>query len=74
MAITSSTFEYAPAPESRAIVDIRPPDEVQPLLEIVAARPDVTLAELKDQLQTGLSRSTLCVALQKLRLTLKKKS
>lgn len=44
------------------------------MLAIVAARPDVTLEELKDQLETELSRSTLCVALQKLRLTLKKKS
>jgi transposase len=44
------------------------------MLAIVAARPDLTLEELKDELETDLSRSTLCVALQKLRLTLKKKS
>ena len=44
------------------------------MLAIVAKRPDVTLQELKDELQTELSRSTLCVALQQLRLTLKKKS
>jgi transposase len=40
---------------------------------IVAARPDLTLQELKDELQTELSRQTLCTALRKLRLTLKKK-
>jgi transposase len=44
------------------------------MLVIVAARPDLTLQELKDELDTDLSRSTLCLALQKLRLTLKKKS
>lgn len=44
------------------------------MLAIVAARPDLTLQELKDELDTDLSRSTLCLALQKLRLTLKKKS
>lgn len=42
------------------------------MLELVAAQPDLTLQELKDALDTELSRSTLCTALQKLRLTLKK--
>lgn len=42
--------------------------------EIVAARPDITLEELKAELGTKLSTSTLCVALQKLKLTFKKKS
>ena len=42
------------------------------MLELVAAQPDLTLQELKDQLGTDLSRSTLCTALAKLRLTLKK--
>jgi transposase len=41
---------------------------------IVAARPDVTLQELKDELGTDLSRQTLCAALNKLKLTFKKKS
>jgi len=40
----------------------------------VAQRPDMTLQELKDALGTELSRQTLCRALQKLKLTLKKKS
>ena len=44
------------------------------MLELVAQRPDLTLQELKEELATDLSRSTLCVALAKLRLTLKKKS
>lgn len=43
------------------------------LLQLVAERPDLTLQELKDELATELSRSTLCTALQQLRLTLKKK-
>ncbi len=44
------------------------------MLELVTQRPDLTLQELKEELATDLSRSTLCVALAKLRLTLKKKS
>jgi transposase len=36
--------------------------------------PDLTLDELKAELQTSLSRTTLCRALQRLKLTLKKKS
>ena len=42
--------------------------------EIVAVRPDITLEELKTELGTKLSTSTLCVALRKLKLTFKKKS
>jgi len=42
--------------------------------EIIEARPDITLRELKAELETSLSRSTLCVALKKLKLTVKKKS
>lgn len=41
---------------------------------IIAQRPDVTLQQLKDELQTDLSRQTLCVALKKLKLTIQKKS
>ena len=41
---------------------------------IIAERPDITLQELKDELKTELSRQTLCTALRKLKLTLKKKS
>lgn len=40
----------------------------------IVAAPDQTLDELKARLQTSLSRTTLCRALQGLRLTLKKKS
>lgn len=40
----------------------------------IAAQPDMTLQELKDALGTELSRQTLCTALKKLKLTLKKKS
>ncbi|HMT22678.1 MAG TPA: IS630 transposase-related protein [Promineifilum sp.] len=36
--------------------------------------PDLTLDELKAYLRTSLSRTTLCRALQRLKLTLKKKS
>jgi transposase len=41
--------------------------------QAIAERPDMTLQELKEELQTDLSRQTLCTALQKLKLTLKKK-
>ena len=41
--------------------------------QVVAERPDLTLQELKDELQTELSRQTLCTALRQLKLTLKKK-
>lgn len=39
----------------------------------IAERPDLTLAELQTELNTELSRMTLCRALRHLRLTLKKK-
>lgn len=41
--------------------------------EAVAQKPDQTLRELKEHLQTDLSIQTLCRALQKMKLTLKKK-
>ena len=41
---------------------------------VVEEQPDLTLAELKEELGTDLSKTTLCVALQKMKLTLKKKS
>jgi transposase len=44
------------------------------LVHLVTARPDATLSELKAELQTELSLNTLCRALQKLKLTVKKKS
>lgn len=44
------------------------------LISLVTARPDATLGELKKELQTPLSLNTLCRALQKLKLTVKKKS
>ncbi|HEX4129874.1 MAG TPA: hypothetical protein VHZ24_07510, partial [Pirellulales bacterium] len=40
----------------------------------ITAQPDLTLAELRSELGTTLSRMTLCRALRQLRLTLKKKS
>lgn len=43
------------------------------LEQIVAEKPDITLQELKTKLGTNLSRQTLCTALRKLKLTLKKK-
>jgi transposase len=48
--------------------------EADTIQAIVAEQPDITLRELQSRLVTPLSRSTLCVALQKLRLTLKNKS
>ncbi len=43
------------------------------LEQLIAERPDMTLAELKQALNTDLCRQTLCTALHKLKLTLKKK-
>ena len=42
--------------------------------QALAEQPDLTLGELKARLQTDLNRGTLCRALQRLKLTLKKKS
>jgi transposase len=42
--------------------------------EVVQQKPDMTLRELQAELQTELSIQTLCTALQRLRLTVKKKS
>jgi transposase len=43
------------------------------IVVLIQQTPDLTLAELKTQLDTALSVQTLCRALQRLRLTLKKK-
>lgn len=48
--------------------------EADRIREAIAKSPDLTLDELKAKLNTSLSRTTLCRALQRLRLTLKKKS
>lgn len=48
--------------------------EADQIRAAIASSPDLTLDELKVQLQTSLSRTTLCRALQRLKLTLKKKS
>jgi transposase len=42
------------------------------IVELITAQPDMTLQELKDALGTPLCRQTLCTALQRLKLTLKK--
>ena len=41
--------------------------------ELIQRKPDLTLRELKAELRTDLSVQTLCTALQRLRLTVKKK-
>jgi transposase len=41
--------------------------------EVIREKPDLTLRELKAELQTDLSVQTLCTALHKLRLIVKKK-
>ena len=48
--------------------------ETDRIVAVIARTPDLTLDELKAELQTPLSRTTLCRALQRLKLTLKKKS
>ena len=47
--------------------------EAERIKATVAESPDLTLGELRTELQTELSVSTLCRALQKLKLTFKKK-
>lgn len=42
--------------------------------QAISRQPDLTLAELKLEIGTTLSRQTLCTALHRLKLTLKKKS
>jgi transposase len=44
------------------------------MLELIRHKPDLTLRELKAELKTDLSVQTLCTALQRLRMTVKKKS
>lgn len=48
--------------------------EKERIQQAIADHPDLTLSELKRYLGTDLSRTTLCRALQALKLTLKKKS
>jgi transposase len=47
---------------------------VPEIQRVLAEKPDLTLKELKAELGTELDVGTLCRALQKLKLTLKKKS
>lgn len=49
-------------------------DEKDRIVELVTATPDISLSELQSELRTRLSRATLCVALNRLKLTFKKKS
>lgn len=49
-------------------------DDAERIRATVKESPDLTLSELKKRLQTSLSESTLCRALQRLKLTLKKRS
>lgn len=42
------------------------------ILELIQQKPDLTLRELKVELQTGLSVQTFCTAFQRLRPTVKK--
>jgi transposase len=46
--------------------------EADAIQAAIAKQPDLTLSELKAELQTSLSRASLCRALRQLRLTLKK--
>lgn len=48
--------------------------EIEGIRAAVQQTPDLTLEELQLELDTWLSRSTLCRALQALKLSLKKKS
>jgi transposase len=62
--------KLAPCTRRRRIPQWAPyADSIQRCL---AQQPDLTLQELKDALRTSLSRQTLCKALARLKLTLKK--
>jgi transposase len=47
--------------------------EADRIQQAICGQPDLTLRELKERLGTSLSVQTLCRALQRLRLTVKKK-
>lgn len=49
-------------------------DDLRRLSALVEEQPDATLEELQDRLGVAVSVSTICRALQRLRLALKKKS
>jgi transposase len=49
-------------------------DDLRRLRELVEAHPDATLRELRDKLQVDAALSTLCDALQRMKLSFKKKS
>ena len=49
-------------------------DDADRIRVAIKEAPDLTLSELKARLQTPLSLTTLCRALRRLKLTLKKKS
>ena len=49
-------------------------DDLRRLSALVEQQPDATLEEFRDQLGVAVSVSSICRALQRLRLTLKKKS
>lgn len=62
--------KLAPCTKRRRIPEWAPLAE--PIERCLAQQPDLTLQELKDVLGTMLSRQTLCRALARLKLTLKK--
>ena len=64
--------KIAPATTRRRIPEWT--KEADAIRAAIERTPDLTLDELKAELGTELSRTTLCRALQVLRLTLKKKS
>jgi putative transposase len=62
----AAALRRSPAPRYQAHADA--------LQQLVAQRPDATLQELRDALGLTASVATLCRMLQRLRLTVKKKS
>ena len=69
--------DTTPTPADTLLAALSPewPDATlrEQIRALVDERPDLTLAELKARLATELCPATLCSALRKLKLTLKKK-
>jgi transposase len=67
-----ATASIAPRPQRRGPAPKRDEPRLARLRELVGRQPDATLAELRDRLAEPVSLMTVCRALRRLRLPLKK--
>jgi transposase len=68
------TGSFAALPHAGGPAPKMTPDRCARLIVLVAEQPDATLAELRDRLGVAVHQSTLCRALARLGLPVKKKS